>query len=385
MIDEMKQRTAELQRRLGDAGVDLAVLTDEDSIAYYGGFWGYLGVEFGRPTVLLVPRDGAPAVITPAMESEMVGDMTWVEDVRPWEDDGANRWDAVLGRALDEHGPAAALGWERLKVPALVFDLLEERAGRDRFTDITRLIGDMRVIKSPAEIAIMRQAGQVAVAMVEAGKAALGEGVPEYEVALAVLAGGTRKAAEFLSDKGWEHFISPTVHNLQILQSGPDTSKVHRRSNVRRLAHGDPVYMCFCGMVNFKQYKLGFDREFFIGAAKDEDARVYEATVAAQEAALAAVRPGVTAEAVHQAAAEVYRAAGFAPGYRTGRAIGCSFLEQPEIKAGDKTELRAGMTFAVDGGITVPRSFGGRVGDSIVVTDDGFECLTPYPKELCVV
>lgn len=385
MIDEMKQRTAELQRRLGDAGVDLAVLTDEDSIAYYGGFWGYLGVEFGRPTVLLVPRDGAPAVITPAMESEMVGDMTWVEDVRPWEDDGANRWDAVLGRALDEHGPAAALGWERLKVPALVFDLLEERAGRDRFTDITRLIGDMRVIKSPAEIAIMRQAGQVAVAMVEAGKAALGEGVPEYEVALAVIAGGTRKAAQFLTDQGWEHFISPTVHNLQILQSGPDTSKVHRRSNVRRLAHGDPVYMCFCGMVNFKQYKLGFDREFFIGAAKDEDARVYEATVAAQEAALAAVRPGVTAEAVHQAAAEVYRAAGFAPGYRTGRAIGCSFLEQPEIKAGDKTELRAGMTFAVDGGITVPRSFGGRVGDSIVVTDDGFECLTPYPKELCVV
>ena len=43
------------------------------------------------------------------------------------------------------------------------------------------------------------------------------------------------------------------------------------------------------------------------------------------------------------------------------------------------------MTFAVDGGITIPRSFGGRVGDSIVVTDDGYECLTPYPKALCIV
>ena len=385
MIPEMKQRTAELQRRLGDAGVELAVLTDEDSIAYYAGFWGYLGVEFGRPTFLLVPRDGAPTVITPLMESEMVGDMTWVEDIRPWEDAGANRWDAVLGWALDEHGPAAALGWERLKVSALVLDFLEEHVGRARFTDIAGLIGDMRLIKSPAEIEIMRQAGQVAVAMVEAGKAALGEGVPEYEVALAVLAGGTRKAAEFLSDKGWEHFISPTVHNLQVLQSGRDTSKVHRRSNVRRLERGDPVYMCFCGMVNFKQYKLGFDREFFIGAAGDEDARVYEATVAAQEAALSAIRPGVTAEAVHEAANEVYLSAGFAPGYRTGRAIGCSFLEQPELKEGDKTPLRAGMTFAVDGGITIPRTFGGRIGDSIVVTDDGYECFTTYPKELCVV
>ncbi len=49
MIDQMKTRTVELQRRLRDEGVDLAVLTDEDSIGYYGGFWGYLGVEFGRP------------------------------------------------------------------------------------------------------------------------------------------------------------------------------------------------------------------------------------------------------------------------------------------------------------------------------------------------
>jgi Xaa-Pro dipeptidase len=385
MTSRMQERTAELQARLGGAGVDLAVLTDQDSIAYFGGFWGYLGVEFGRPTFLLVPREGAPTIITPLMESEMVGDMTWIEDVRPWEDAGENRWEAVLGRALEAHGARTALGWERLKVPALVFDLLEGQAGRARITDITRLIGDMRMIKSPAEIAIMRQAGQVAVAMVEAGKAALGEGVPEYEVALAVIAGGTRKAAAFLSDEGWERFVSPTVHNLQILQSGHDTSKVHRRSNLRRLERGDPVYMCFCGMVNFKQYKLGFDREFFIGSVTDEQARIYETTVAAQQAALAAVRPGVAAEEVHAAAAEVYRSAGFSPGYRTGRAIGCSFLEQPELKAGDRTQLRSGMTFAVDGGITVPRSFGGRVGDSIVVTDDGYEVLTHYPKDLCIV
>ena len=188
-----------------------------------------------------------------------------------------------------------------------------------------------------------------------------------------------------LTDEGWENFISPTVHNLQILHSGRDTSKVHRRSNVKGLKKGGPVYMCFCGMVNFKQYKLGFDREFFIASVTDEQARVYETTVAAQMAALSAIRPGVAAVAVHEAANEVYKAAGFAPGYRTGPAIGCSFLEQPEIKEGDRTVLRTGMTFAVDGGITIPRKFGGRVGDSIVVTDSGFEDLTPYPKDLCIV
>jgi Xaa-Pro aminopeptidase len=56
---------------------------------------------------------------------------------------------------------------------------------------------------------------------------------------------------------------------------------------------------------------------------------------------------------------------------RTGRAIGCSFLEQPEIKQGDRAVLRAGMTFAIDGGITIEQTFGGRVGDSIVVTEGG--------------
>ncbi len=385
MISQMKERTAELQRRLGDASVDLAVLTDQDSIAYYGGFWGYLGVEFGRPTFMLVPRDGAPTVITPLMESEMVGDMTWVEDIRPWEDAGENRWDAVLGRFLDEHGGAAALGWERLKVPTIVLDFLEAHVDRARFTDITGLISAMRVIKSPEEIEIMRQAGQVALAMVEAGKAALGEGVPEYEVALAVMQGGTRKAAGFLTDKGWEAFVSPLIYNLQIMQSGHDTAMVHRRSSVRRLERGDPVYMCFCNMVRFKQYTLGFDRQFFIGEHSDQQAHIYEKTVEAQLAALAAIGPGVVAEEVHLAAEEVYRSAGFAPGYRTGRAIGVSYIEAPELKAGDKTVLREAMTFAVDGGITVPQEFGARVGDSIVVTGQGFEYLTPYPKDLCVV
>lgn len=385
MLSEMRARTESLQKHLAQAGVDLAVLTDEDSIAYYGGFWGYLGVEFGRPTFMLVPKDAAPVVVTPLMESEMVSDMTWVEDIRPWEDAGENRWENVLGKALAAYGPQARLGWERLKVSPLVFDFLEEQVGRDRFSDVTQIIGAMRLIKSPAELDIMRQAGQVAVAMVEAGKAALGEGVPEYEVALAILAGGTRRGAEFLTDKGWENFVSPTIHNLQVLHSGRDTSKVHRRSNVKALQKGDPVYMCFCGMVNFKQYKLGFDREFFIGSVTDEQARVYETTIAAQMAALEAIRPGAVAEEVHAAANEVYQAAGFSPGYRTGRAIGCSFLEQPEIKQGDKTVLQPGMTFAVDGGITIPREFGGRVGDSIAVTQDGFEYFTPYPKDLCVV
>ena len=384
MIEVTKKRTAELQRRLKDGAIDLALLTDPDSIAYFAGFWGYLGVEFGRPTLLLVPADGACTVITPLMESEMVTAMTWIEDLRPWEDGDRNPWHKVLSEALGQ-AAGLSLGIETLKTPPLVDSFLRQAYGKAAFRDVTKIIGEMRMIKAPEEIEIMRQAGAVAIAMVEAGKAAMGLGVPEYEVALAVIAGGTRKAAGFLTDRGWESFISPTVHNLQILQSGHDTSMVHRRSSVRRLEAGDPIYLCCCGMVNFKQYKLGFDREFFIASVNDEQAKAYEVTIAAQKAALDSIRPGVLAEDVHFAAEEVYRAAGHTPGYRTGRAIGCSFLEMPELKAGDKTPLAAGMTFAVDGGVTLPGVFGGRIGDSILVTSEGYEELTPYPRELTVI
>lgn len=91
MLELTRHHTAVLQQRMGEQGIDLAVLADEDTIAYFGGFWGYLGVEYGRPTLMLVPRDGEPTVITPLMESEMVAAMTWVEDVRAWEDGGDHR------------------------------------------------------------------------------------------------------------------------------------------------------------------------------------------------------------------------------------------------------------------------------------------------------
>ncbi len=88
---------------------------------------------------------------------------------------------------------------------------------------------------------------------------------------------------------------------------------------------------------------------------------------------------------MHRAAEEVYRAAGYGAAYRTGRAFGYSFLEEPQLKSGDTTRIAPGMCFAVDGGITVAGEFGTRVGDSVVVTEDGFEYLTDFPRELTVL
>src|SRR5262249_45938370 len=152
---------------------------------------------------------------------------------------------------------------------------------RAQIADASRILGTMRMIKSPEEIDIMRKAGEVAAAMMGAAHGALHEDVPEYEAALAVINAGTRKAAGFLTPLGWEAFISPMIHNLQIMQSGGDTTMVHRRASTRRMKRGDPVYFCFCNMVEFKHYRLGFDRMFFIGEVSDEAARAQNAAVEA--------------------------------------------------------------------------------------------------------
>ena len=382
MLDQARQRTKEFQVRLKDANIDVAVITDESSIAYLAGFWGYLSVEFGRPTFLIVRPDEAPVVITPLMESEMVTAMTWVENVLTWEDAGENRWEHVLAGTL---GQTTRIGVEAGVLPAIVRNWFDDQLPGTKLQDVSFLLGDMRMIKSPEEIMVMRQAGEIAGAMMRAAENALAEGAPEYEVALAVINAGTRKAAGFLTQKGWEAFISPMIHNLQIMQSGRDTSMVHRRASVKQLEKGDPVYFCFCNMAQFKQYKLGFDRMFFIKEVSDEAAQVQQAAIDAQQAAIAAIRPGVTAESVAEAANDVYHARGYQTGYRTGRSIGMSYLEAPELKAGDKTILQPGMTFAVDGGISVDGELGGRIGDSVVVTATGCDYLTNYPRKILLV
>lgn len=381
MLSEAKLRTEKLEAKMEACGARVALITEEDSIAYLAGFWGYLGVEFGRPTMLVVRPGKDPVIITPQMEGEMVSEMTWVSDVQVWEDEGERNWGRVLSEVLGSNLDSVWV--ERQRIPARVRNWLDEQ--KVALQDISPLLGDLRMIKSELEIDIMKKAGLIAGEMMTAAHASLKVGAPEYESALAVINAGSRAAANFLTDKGWERFVSPMIHNLQILQSGADTAFVHRRASVRQYREGDPVYFCFCNMAQFKQYKLGFDRMFHVGRVDANAEHAQQAAIDAQRKALDAIRPGVRAEDVAAAANEVYRDRGYAAGYRTGRAIGTAYLEAPELKAGDKTILQPGMTFAVDGGITVDGECGGRIGDSIVVTEQGFEFLTDYRREVMVV
>lgn len=385
MNNAYEKRTVEFQNRIADAGIDVAIIQDVDNIYYLSAFRDYLGMQFGRPTLMVVHGVGDCAIITPSLEAEMAQKMTWVENIMEWSDGVNGEWRKYLQDIFSSKGHQT-IGIEINKTHPLISGYLRDECRNVDIVDISESLSDMRMIKTPDEIAIMRQAGQVSVAMCQGGKDVIAKGVPEYEVALAVIAAGTRKAAELLADEGPECLFSPMIYNLQVLQSGgPDLSMVHRRPTLRRVKRGESVYMCFCEMNNFKGVKLGFDRQYWVGEVSDEEARLYEIALKAQAAALQMIRPGAIAEDVHFASAKVYQEEGFGLCYRTGRSVGFSLIEKPELKAGDRTVLQPGMTFAVDGAVSIPEKAAARVGDSVVVTDDGFDYLTLFPKNLQVL
>jgi Xaa-Pro dipeptidase len=365
--------------RMEAVGIDVAVITDDDNVYYLTGYYDYLHMEFGRPTILIVQCNGKSLLITPTIDLNTALANAQVDRISAWNDGMGAEWRAELPDILKG---AVRVGVEPDHMPPLVRAFIDSQVPEERIDTVTPLLADMRMIKTPEELQLARHAGQVANAMMTAGRAAIGEGVPEYEVALATSQAGTRKSAELLATYYDDADMSPNTHFLQIMASGETITKTHHRASTRIMRQGEPVFLCFCGMTNFHRFKLGFDRTFWIGEIAEADqARVYEVAVASQRAALDALRPGVTAESVHAAYAEVIQHAGFEYPFRCGRSTGFSFLEKPQLVTGDKTILQPGMVLAVDGSVSV-ETFRAQVGDSFIITEDGWEALTSHPKDL---
>ena len=376
---QFAERMNRFRSRMEAVGIDVAVITDDDNVYYLTGYYDYLHMEFGRPTILIVQCNGKSLLITPTIDLNTALANAQVDRISEWNDGMGAEWRAELPDILKG---AVRVGVEPDHMPPLVRAFIDSQVPEERIDTVTPLLADMRMIKTPEELQLARHAGQVANAMMTAGRAAIGEGVPEYEVALATSQAGTRKSAELLATFYDDADMSPNTHFLQIMASGETITKTHHRASTRIMRQGEPVFLCFCGMTNFHRFKLGFDRTFWIGEIGEPDqARVYEVAVASQRAALDALRPGVTAESVHAAYAEVIQDAGFEYPFRCGRSTGFSFLEKPQLVTGDKTILQPGMVLAVDGSVSVEK-FRAQVGDSFIITEDGWEALTSHPKDL---
>ena len=375
-----KKNLEKLKQDLTKNNIDLAVITDDDSIYYFTGYYDFLHMSFGRPTLLLVPKDADTLLITPLIDAHLVKENCPVDKIITWNDGVDNEWREELPKYIKKNTNVAI---EKLKISTLVLNFISSLYEQKLFKNISPILDLIRMIKTEEELKIAKSAGIVAEAMMHAGKDAIGHNVPEYEVALATSQAGTRKAAEILENEFKESNISPLIHFLQIMASGKDLPKTHHRSSTKLIKDGEPVFLCFCGMTNFHKFKLGFDRTFWLKEIRDESQiKTYETAVQSQKAALSVLGPGVKAEDVHAAYAETIQSAGYPyPTFRCGRATGFSMLEEPQLVSGNKTILQPGMVFAVDGSAN-EENFRAQVGDSFIITENGYEQITNFSKKI---
>ena len=375
-----KKNLENLRKSLQKNNIDIAIITDDDSLYYFTGYFDYLHMSFGRPTLLLVPKDSDSVLITPLIDVHLVSKNCPVDKIITWNDGVGNEWREHLPKYIKKN---LNIGIEKFKISTLVLNYISSLTEEKFLSNITPTLDSIRMIKTKEELKIAKSAGKVAEAMMNAGKEAIGDNVPEYEVALATSQAGTRKAAEILKNEFDDSNMSPLIHFLQIMASGRDLPKTHHRASTKLIKEGDPVFLCFCGMTNFHKFKLGFDRTFWVKEIRDKSQiKTYETAVQSQKAALSVLGPGVKAEDVHAAYADAIQSAGYPyPTFRCGRATGFSMLEEPQLVSGNTTILQPGMVFAVDGSAN-EETFRAQVGDSFIITENGYDQITNFSKKI---
>jgi Xaa-Pro aminopeptidase len=355
-----------------DAGLDALLISPGPDLRH---LTGYDALPLERLTCLVVPREGSPVLVVPELE-----------------------------RPRAEASPAGTLGlelvgWQETDDPyALVADLLRERLGEtaagavavsDRMWAVQalrlaeampgtipspagRVLRDLRVRKSAAEVQALRQAGAAIDRVHERVRGLRFSGRSEREVG--------REIAEMIIEEG-----HATV-NFVIVASGPNSASAHHDTGDRVMAAGDVVTVDIGG-TTAAGYCSDSTRMYVLGEPPRDFAEPFAALQAAQEAACALVRPGVTAEQVDAAARDLLTEAGYGEAFvhRTGHGIGLEEHEEPYIIAGNREALEPGMAFSVEPGFYLPGRFGARIEDIVVVTADGGERLNLVDRGLVPV
>jgi Xaa-Pro aminopeptidase len=352
-----------------ETGVDLLVLTPGSDLRY---LCGYNAHAMERLTALVVPRRGEAFLVVPRLEAPMV-------DAGPAGGLGLEllAWDETDDPfALLAGAAAARLGSAPARVAVGARTWAEHALGVQRALAGSALeiaspvIDRLRMVKSAAEIEELAFAG-AAIDRVHARMADwLKVGRTEAEV-------GADIAAAIIAE-------GHTGVDFTIVGSGPNGASPHHELSGRTVQVGDVVVVDIGGETA-TGYRSDCTRTYVVGGSPDaEVAEWYGVLQAAQQAAVAAVRPGVTAESIDAVARGVIADAGWGEHFihRTGHGIGLDTHEAPYIVAGNDLPLVPGIAFSVEPGIYLAGRSGARIEDIVVCTEDGVRNLNNGPREL---
>jgi Xaa-Pro aminopeptidase len=359
-----------------EAGLTALLLTPGSDLRY---LTGYDAHQLERLTCLAVPAAGkagggtggprqpflvVPRLELPAAQASPAGALGL--DIIPW-DETDDPYALVAERLGAVSGP---VGLSDRMWALMVLRFRDALPGVRQELASAALCG-LRIRKTPAEVAALRAAGEAIDRVHARVPGWLRAGRTERQVAADI--------ADAIIQEGHARV------DFTIVGSGPNAASPHHEVSDRALQQGDAVVVDIGGTMP-SGYCSDCTRTYVIGEPPPDFAAYYRVLRDAQQAAFAAVRPGVTAEAVDAAAREPIADAGYGEYFvhRTGHGIGLETHEDPYIVSGNAEPLRPGMAFSIEPGI-YPGPHGARIEDIVVCTEQGCERLNNASRELVCV
>jgi Xaa-Pro aminopeptidase len=364
-------RLSRLRSGLEENDLDSLLVTHLPNIRYLCGFTG------SAPALMVADRDSilfTDGRYTAQAKEEVKGAHVNIVIARKSAVMAAGEWLAAHGRSPT---PASltrvSVGIEPESITAGMRDRLASvLKGRARLRSAPALVERARMVKDAAEILRIRRAVELGASLFRIARKKIRPGVSEVEVAAAMEYEARCAGAEGMS--------FPTI-----LASGTRSAIVHGRASGARIPRRGFV-VCDFGVI-LAHYCSDRTRMVHVGRPSRLARQLYEAVLEAQQAAISAVRPGVTAAEVDGAARRVLRKRKLA-GYfthSTGHGLGLEIHEAPRLAVGQSQTLEPGMVITIEPGAYVPGKWGVRIEDVVVVTSSGCEVLTPADKELVIV
>lgn len=361
-------KVKEIQQFLQEENLDAAFITTPDNVFYVSGFHSD---PHERLLGIMVFKDAEPFVICPLMEVPDVKAAGWSFDAVGHEDTD-DAWDIVMEAVRKRGGLPTSIAIEKSHLTVERLERMDQMFADTTFVRLDEQLNGMRNIKSEDELTNLRKAAELADYAIEVGCREIAEGKTELEILMAI---------EFeMKKKGVQKMAFDTM-----VLSGPKTASPHGTPGDRKIQKGD--FILFDLGVVYNGYCSDITRTVAFGEPTDAMREIYETVRKAEQAAVDLVRPGVKAMEIDKAARDVIDQAGYGEYFthRIGHGLGISVHEFPSMTGTNEFALVEGMVFTIEPGIYNPAITGVRIEDDVVVTADGVEVLTKFPKELQII
>ncbi len=351
----MPNRITKLADKLAEYQLDAYIVARPQNIRYYAGSIG--------GSYLIIAPDADPLLLVSALDENVVRDQArdcGVETYSP-----STLLNQLAGLLRDAH--PSTVGYD--EIPLASIERFSRRTPEIRLRQDQDIVWEQRMVKDAGEVELMREAGRLADAAMEALWEKLGVGVTENQLAAEASYAMMREGAE-------AHAFEFTVG------SGPRSAYPHASNTERKITKGDLIVVDMGA--TYRGYCSDITRTFIAGKPDARQRNIYETVLRSHEATFSSMKPGVKCKEVDTVSRKVIEEAGYGVNYThsLGHGVGLEIHEPPSVSQRSTETLYAGNVVSDEPGIYI-RGYGGvRIEDTVLITNGGAERFTEFPRDI---